>query len=397
VSLLLGDGDNVVDLADLDDGAQVSVVLGAGDDELTIDLGTGEDVEGTIDFGIGDNTLILAAGADLSDVESLTITGYDTLELSDDSANAASNATVAGSLINGGSFTVTGADTTDELAVEIETTITSFDASNIVFSDSASTGAEGLVVTGGKASGSVTYKLTNGADEITTSAADATVYGYAGADTLNGAGGDDTFHGGKGDDTIIGNAGDDTYVFAATGALNGKDTITFVVADDVLDLSAMFSGGALQANPAIPVAIAGTDDVDMTDTIVLLDAGASTDANSDEVADAADTATEIAALIEGASDALELDSGGKGIVIVGYDNATPGVDAAIWLIDDSLGATEGSIDADDAVLVGLLVDLELGKKKLHIQHTKITILKVHVQLLLVLKTNSLLHTHLKLF
>ena len=71
-----------------------------------------------------------------------------------------------------------------------------------------------------------------------------------------------------------------------------------------------------------------------------------------------DTITEIAADIQGAGTALELQSGGKAIVIAGND--IDGNDGAvIYLVDDSLGAVQGTISADDVVKIGTLATFDV--------------------------------------
>jgi hypothetical protein len=62
--------------------------------------------------------------------------------------------------------------------------------------------------------------------DVTGGASNNALIGGAGADTLTGGAGADTLTGGAGADELTGGLGDDTFVFAATAAGNGVDTIT---------------------------------------------------------------------------------------------------------------------------------------------------------------------------
>jgi Ca2+-binding RTX toxin-like protein len=168
---------------------------------------------------------------------------------------------------------------------------------------------------------------------------DNTITGGAGDDNIATGAGADTITGGAGGDTLNGGAGADIYVFSSTAALNGDDTISFVQADDRLDFSSFLSGGSVENN-TVPVAAAGTDDIQLNNKLVILD-----DASADL------TAAEVAAAIEGIGDALELTSGGKGIVLVG-DDADANSEFSIYFVDDSVGANVGTVEADDVSLVG---------------------------------------------
>lgn len=84
----------------------------------------------------------------------------------------------------------------------------------------------------------------------TSAGAGGTLWGGNGDDSLTGGAGDDTLRGGSGDDTLTGNGGADTFVFEATGAANGSDTVRdFTPGSDKLDVTA-FTGGAITAAAA---------------------------------------------------------------------------------------------------------------------------------------------------
>ena len=133
--------------------------------------------------------------------------------------------------------------------------------------------------------------------------------------------------------------------------MNGADVFAanFIVANDILDFSAFLNGGALLS--ATATEHDGTADTAIANKVVLL-------ATLDGGVVAADTATKIAALIQDAGDAMELASGGKAIIIAG-DNSTATAGAMIYYVDDTLGATGGTIEADDVVLVGTMtIDID---------------------------------------
>jgi hypothetical protein len=158
--------------------------------------------------------------------------------------------------------------------------------------------------------------------------------------------------GGKGNDTLSGGAGSDTYVFEATGAANGKDTITMEAgaSGDKLKFTEFFGAGvgSVDQNGGAGTAIvaytsASTNDVNITNKVALY---------SDATETNIDTAGEIAALIQGSGNAFSLTAGGKAILITG--DAGSSSDAFnIWYIDDSLDGNAGTVSATDVVAVGV--------------------------------------------
>jgi Ca2+-binding RTX toxin-like protein len=83
--------------------------------------------------------------------------------------------------------------------------------------------------------GDIRYVITGG------SGIDTIVAG-GGNDTITGGNGADLITGGAGDDALIGGAGIDKYKFSDT---NGKDTITFVRNEDLLDFSTVTAQGTI--------------------------------------------------------------------------------------------------------------------------------------------------------
>ena len=153
--------------------------------------------------------------------------------------------------------------------------------------------------------------------------------------------------GGAGADTLIGGDGADVYNFSATGALNGADVfganIVAGAGGDVLAFGAFgLTAGSLNSTTATE--FNGTSDVQFANKVIFL-------ASADNGVAATDTAAEVAALIEGAGDALALTSGGKGIIIAG-DNSAATAGATIYFVDDTVDGVNGTISTADVVLVG---------------------------------------------
>jgi Ca2+-binding RTX toxin-like protein len=182
---------------------------------------------------------------------------------------------------------------------------------------------------------------------VVASATATTIVGGTAADTITGGNGADTITGGAGADTLVGGAGADTYVFAATGALNGADVFAANIVGgaggDKLNFAAFLSGATLHS--ATATEFNGTADVDFANKVIFL---ASTDAGVAEV----DTVGEVAALIQGAGNALALTAGGKGIVIAG-DNSAATAGATIYFVNDLLDGVQGTVSATDVVAVGI--------------------------------------------
>jgi len=183
--------------------------------------------------------------------------------------------------------------------------------------------------------------LGNAANTVDASAYTATVL------TITGGTSTDSIRGGTGADILSGGNGNDTYVFNATGALNGTDVITFVAANDKFDFSNM---GTFTFQGTTEVAFNATGDVNITGKIILLvdaDGAASTDQIAEIVAD-----------LQGVGTAINLQSGGAAIILAGNDiDANDG--AVIFIVDDSVGDTVGTIEADDVSIIGTLATFDI--------------------------------------
>jgi Ca2+-binding RTX toxin-like protein len=239
---------------------------------------------------------------------------------------------------------LTGGNATDVINFSAAATVTDAQFTNVTTFETITSGNVILNLTGGaqlEEAGISTITLGNASNIINlssvSSSTNMTVTGGTGADSIRG---------GAGNDILSGGNGADTYVFNATGALNGTDVVTFVVGGDKFDFSNMGTFTFL----ATKVAFNAATDIVITNKIVML-------ADAD-LAASTNTITEIAADIQGAATAMELQSGGKAIVIAGYDgDALDG--AIIYLVDDSLGDTTGTIEADDIVKIATLATFDV--------------------------------------
>ena len=182
---------------------------------------------------------------------------------------------------------------------------------------------------------------------VTASTTGTTITGGAGADTITGAAGDDVIRGGKGNDTINASTGSNTIIFEANGADNGKDTITLTTADK-LNFKNFISSLSVDKNGGTGTAITAYDASSVSDVNITNKIAL----YSNATATAIDDASEIAALIEGSGDAFSLTAGGKAILLTGNAAGTTAA-ANIWYIDDSLDGISGNISAADVVNVGV--------------------------------------------
>jgi len=226
VGVSFAGGDNTVDLGKVDTNGEVSVVgadgadtlklsddsvgtvaanLGAGDDVVEVSVGSGSaSGDLTLAFGEGNDTLKMAAGADLSDASSVEITGLEAIEI-----GGSGNASFAADQLNGQELSVSSED-----------------------------GGATLEVKGGSVDLSgISLNNTVGSN------ATASITGSSNADTIVGTQGDDTITGSGGADNLTGGEGDDTFQFASTFAsgsgsdTDDEDTIQDFSAGDVIEFT----------------------------------------------------------------------------------------------------------------------------------------------------------------
>lgn len=145
--------------------------------------------------------------------------------------------------------------------------------------------------------------------------------------------------GGKGADTLTGNSGIDRFVFSATAADNGVDTITgFTLGSggDVLDFSAFLNKtGTTHITPG-KAGVAGT--AVWANGDVLVATGYSLD-----------TAAEIAALFNPATGPFAAPTAASKTVVITADIVG---DASVWYVVNQTAAT--AIDSSEVTLVGTL-------------------------------------------
>ncbi|MEM2592695.1 MAG: hypothetical protein QXI60_08930, partial [Thermofilaceae archaeon] len=312
------DGDDLT-LYRLSADTTVSFGKNIGEVVITINSGTSQKVAFHAQANVTSLTLDLGT-------ETLTVTS-DNGDLNEDEEMGSFGS------ISGTSLTriiVEGKDRTN--LGQLSTTVTTVDAS--------------------AAKGALTVTASTTATTIIGSQAGDSITGSEAGDSITGGAGDDVIRGGKGNDTLDGGDGSDTYVFEATGAANGMDTITMVAgaSGDKLNFSAFFGagGGSVdqkggQGTAIVPYTSADTSDVDITNKVALY-SDSSFNGNASEGT--------IAGLIEGSGDAFSLDAGGKAILITG-DAGGANDKFQIWYIDDSLDGNPGEVTATDVVCVGI--------------------------------------------
>ncbi|MDB2376348.1 hypothetical protein N9X00_08630 [Gammaproteobacteria bacterium] len=229
----------------LSGNAGVDTILGGdGNDILT--GGDGADI---IKTGTGDDTVTLTESSAAADDVELTNGG------SSDKATQAT--TTSGD--DTGADTITGFDagaSADEITLVTLTGITNFNHEDDVVFGGGTTGVTSTGVIAHFATSALLFDGNGDGDlkdddiDLVVNMNSLTIDGVAVTSTtrataltnikadiaynITGAGTADTIKGGAGDDTISGGAGADVYLVADT---NGKDTFTFVAADDKLDFS----------------------------------------------------------------------------------------------------------------------------------------------------------------
>lgn len=310
----------------------------------------------TLKVNSGDNTDLLVLNRLSADT---TLTFNDTFDAVTTTLNAGTSqkvgfsatATVTSLTLDSGA--TSASISTDDTFTGTITTLSGTSLATLTISGKGATtitNALGSTVT------TVDASAATGVVTVTASATATKITGGTGADVLTGGAAADTIQGGKGADVLDGGTGADSYVFEATGANNGADTLTFVAAagGDVMNFKNFLSGGSVDQNGAAGTAIneygaADLADVNITNKVAMY--SDATDANID-------TTTDIAALIQGAGDAFSLTSGGKAILVTGdAGGATDPIN--VWFIDDSLDGTSGTVSATDVVLVGTIATTDL--------------------------------------
>jgi hypothetical protein len=163
-------------------------------------------------------------------------------------------------------------------------------------------------------------------------------------------------------------------MFEATGAANGRDTITDFTTGartnttngDVLDFSAFFGGGAYGtsfdmaidaagaaatlSSDAIYVATYSEGNAVADDLVIAVDTGSAT-ATEDDIAHLFQTTD------QGGANYLSLGDDGKTVVVFGDHNAAGTVQ--VFLVDAGADGVGTNVDSTDVFLVGTLNALDL--------------------------------------
>jgi hypothetical protein len=372
-------------------GTSVGVAVNLSDSAITgatVFAQDGDYLSNGSTLAAGTVRYLFAAEASTNSAAATTLTNIENIDVALAGTHYVKGSTAANTIFVGNAAEVTardtydGGDTTAVTATDTISVNSDADATGAVFNDligidtitatpDATTAANDIKISltyTAANTDAITIDLTGRTDasaaavlDLSNANADGyyTVNGGTGADTVTTGDGGALLTLGAGADVITGDtAGVETYVFASTAALNGVDKIAanFTVATtlDILNFKNCLPSGAFNTTM---VATGGTADVQIANKVVMWDA-AVTDANSDSRADGGDTAGEIAATVQGTGDVFALTSGAKGIIIAGNDsNAT--IDAIVWLVDDSLGGTTGSIEADDVKELTSIVNFDL--------------------------------------
>lgn len=281
--------------------SEANLVLGSGDDTVTLEENLNGGAAVAINFGEGNDTLVLEAGVNTSAADSLSLVGLETIQLAEEGVTDV-DATVAASQISGASLAVRGQGFDNSTLSVVETTNNgaTIDLSSLDVSDSASSGAS-FAITGGNS-----------------------------ADTITGTDLADTITGGEGADTLTGGAGADTFAFGITADASTDSTAAST--DSITD----FAGG--------------TDEIQFTNaaTFEVIDQSADT-----TISGAANLGAAVAAAYDLAATAN--DAGFEAIQFT-YDSNTyfaveslAAGDELGALVVDVTGVT-GTVTADDFVV-----------------------------------------------
>jgi hypothetical protein len=335
VSLTLGDGVNTVTNSAITATTGVlNVVSGSGIDTVTSNALTTGTLAGSL--GAGNDTV--------------SATGLTSGALSVDLGDGDDSVTVGG--VTTGIVNITGGNGTDTLKAATATTFAAATLSlngveKILLTNAGSMTFSAAQMTGktftlqGSGTSSDHYKVTEGTNagatiDLSGLVLDATLANSIAGVSITGGNGVDAITGTAGADTINGGTGADSIIFAATGSANGTDVLTVVAGagGDILNFKNFLSGGAVAQGTGTGTAIVAyehnaTGDVAIAGKAILL-------ASADSGVVAVDTAAEVAALIDGAGNALSITAGGKAVIVAGDDSAAT-AGATIYYVYDSNG------------------------------------------------------------
>lgn len=303
---------------------------------------------------------LIDGAADTVSIVPTAATTTTTLSVADEETVSINAADGALTLTNFTTTDMTSLTVTGDNAVNVGTSSgTAVATVNVSALDAAFTGifaasTAAMTVTGNSGANA-------GVMTITTGSGNDVITGGRAADIITTAGaGDDIITGGRGADQITLGTGADTLIFEATGALNGNDVITgfggglATAGGDVLDMDAFLTGTVNQhggTTTAINIFLeADNNDVNVTNQAVLFEGTLATYSATTALT-AAEAIAMVVAEIQGAGNAFSITSGGKAVFVV--SDITSQASFALY-VDDSVGATAGTIAADDVAVVASL-------------------------------------------
>lgn len=367
INLNLGDGNNVIALADNTGAGTRTVVTGGGDDTLTFTGASLDDANDTLSWtaGAGTDTLVLAtAGADLSAAK-VTLSGVEVIKVKGGAVNAA---TLDSSVVSGSTITIK-ADSYNagtEVTIKGSATATTIDMSGVTIDQSVTAAVPTVNI---DASANTTTAVT-----ITGTSVKDIITGGDKGDTIVAGNGADTITGGKGNDTIditetSANQAVDTIMFSAA-ATNGQDTIIgFKSGTDKID----FTTGGTTINTANgTAAVVDYFSAALTSGAAAYTIGAGTGAKTTSTADVvvisttlsskgdldlSSTGTELLKALsstDAAATQLTVSTAADKFYLVAYQ------DNKAYLYHADAGAANTAVTADEIKLIGTFNDITAG-------------------------------------
>ncbi|EDM70247.1 hypothetical protein RAZWK3B_11581 [Roseobacter sp. AzwK-3b] len=328
-------------ISSLQSGASITVLRNVDNLTLAVDNATlaGNEAD-ELNLTVGDAD----AGTGMLVDGTLELAGIDILNISSEGTGSNRFDAMDASALD--TLTVTG-----DNALVISTPL--IDTIEVVDASGMTAGGLDVQVAAGGTTG-VTMTGSDAVDILTGGSGDDIVSGGEGADQLVGGAGDDQITGGIGADLITGGAGGDTIDL--TEAVASGDDVFFALGDGS---AAGVAGGTFSGFDVITNFVSTSDDVDVTGVI-----GASTGAatvvgqnaatnNANDLADADYTDVDaVVAFLNDGGAALAPGGTDIDVVAITFSDFT-----ALYSIDDTAGATVGTVEAGELALLGTADDI----------------------------------------